>query len=161
MNVECPACHGEGVSLTGSWCRRCGGSGYVPAPAPKATAASMLVLDYAGRVLLLRRSTTDLWRPGSWDLPGGRRDGRESIKRTAIREAREEAGIISWNLEQVGTLRNGQHAVFQALTWRNMQKRGIRLSHEHDAYRWVAAAYGNWPAEPLVPGLKPLLTRLM
>jgi ADP-ribose pyrophosphatase YjhB (NUDIX family) len=53
---------------------------------PSACAA---VLDAAGKLLLQRRADN-----GFWGLPGGRMDPGESIEHTAVRETREETGLI-------------------------------------------------------------------
>ena len=50
--------------------------------------ATILVLDDAGRVLLMRRSDT-----GHWGLPGGGAEPGSSFARTAIRELAEETGL--------------------------------------------------------------------
>ena len=51
------------------------------------------VTDPSGCVLLLRRSLTDPWRPGFWNLPGGKQDPGETPRQTAARELAEESGI--------------------------------------------------------------------
>lgn len=60
--------------------------------APKANslipAASAVVADHEGRVLLHRRTDNALW-----SIPGGAMEIGESISETAIRETREETGL--------------------------------------------------------------------
>ncbi|HEV2661354.1 MAG TPA: NUDIX domain-containing protein [Ktedonobacteraceae bacterium] len=60
--------------------------------APKANsivpAASVIVTDDEGKILLHRRSDNDLWA-----LPGGAMEIGESIAETAIREVKEETGL--------------------------------------------------------------------
>ncbi len=51
-------------------------------------AASALVIDRAGAILLHRRSDN-----GFWALPGGTMETGESILETVIREVREETGL--------------------------------------------------------------------
>jgi 8-oxo-dGTP diphosphatase len=50
-----------------------------------------VVVWKGGRVLLIRRAKEP--RKGQWSLPGGRQELGESVRDTAIREIREEAGI--------------------------------------------------------------------
>jgi 8-oxo-dGTP pyrophosphatase MutT (NUDIX family) len=74
-----------------------------PAPAARLSATVMLLREAAGRleVLLQRRSAT-LWYGGSWVFPGGSVDAGDgdlaqdlagAVRRAAIRECQEEAGI--------------------------------------------------------------------
>lgn len=60
--------------------------------APKANtiipAASAIVTNHEGKILLHRRSDNDLWA-----LPGGSMDIGESISETAVREVKEETGL--------------------------------------------------------------------
>lgn len=59
------------------------------------TAARVLLLDRDGRVLLFRGC--DPGRPGGgewWFTPGGGRDPGESAKECAVRELREETGLV-------------------------------------------------------------------
>jgi ADP-ribose pyrophosphatase YjhB (NUDIX family) len=60
------------------------------APAPNAIvpAASAVVINDAGEVLLQRRVDNDLWA-----LPGGTMDLGERIAETVVREVKEETGV--------------------------------------------------------------------
>ena len=55
--------------------------------------AHTLVLNANGEALLLRRANTGLM-DGRYALPGGHRQAGESVRACAIRECREEAGIV-------------------------------------------------------------------
>ena len=59
-----------------------------------AATASVIVLDAAGRLLLQRRSDD-----GTWGLPGGYVELGESVEETAVRELREETGLVARSLE--------------------------------------------------------------
>ncbi|MFB6890376.1 NUDIX domain-containing protein [Kitasatospora sp. NPDC056327] len=67
-------------------------------------AASVVVVDDAGRVLLQRRTDN-----GMWALPGGRMDLGESIAGCGIRETREETGIDIEITGIVGTYTDPRH----------------------------------------------------
>ncbi|MGW2667162.1 NUDIX hydrolase [Streptomyces sp. NPDC001272] len=67
-------------------------------------AASAVVVDDGGRVLLQRR--TDI---GMWALPGGRMELGESIGECAVRETYEETGIVVEVTGIVGTYTNPGH----------------------------------------------------
>ncbi|KJY35098.1 NUDIX domain-containing protein [Streptomyces sp. NRRL S-495] len=67
-------------------------------------AASVVVVDDAGRVLLQRRTDN-----GMWALPGGRMDIGESLAGCAVRETREETGIDIEITGIVGTYTDPRH----------------------------------------------------
>jgi 8-oxo-dGTP pyrophosphatase MutT (NUDIX family) len=57
--------------------------------------AAVIVHDReAGRVVLLRRGPHAKFAAGLWDLPAGKNDPGESIAATAVRELREETGLV-------------------------------------------------------------------
>lgn len=76
--------------------------------APKANnlvpAASAIVVDGDGRVLLQRRTDN-----GMWALPGGKMELGESIGECAVRETLEETGITVEIVGIVGTYTNPGH----------------------------------------------------
>lgn len=57
------------------------------------TVARTMLFDEDGRLLMLRRSKDDVFRPGELDLPGGGIDDGEEVVAGALRETLEEAGI--------------------------------------------------------------------
>lgn len=59
-----------------------------PKPNSLVVAASAVVTDDQGRILLQRRRDNDLWA-----LPGGAMDMGESLPGTAVREVKEETGL--------------------------------------------------------------------
>ncbi|HEY1691576.1 MAG TPA: NUDIX domain-containing protein [Polyangiaceae bacterium] len=64
-----------------------------PSQAEPVTAVGAVVLDGAGRVLLVRRG-----RPpgaGSWTLPGGHVEPGEGLRDAVVREVLEETGIAA------------------------------------------------------------------
>ncbi|CAL9302676.1 NUDIX domain-containing protein [Streptomyces sp. SudanB91_2054] len=67
-------------------------------------AASAVVADDEGRILLQRRVDN-----GMWALPGGRMEIGESLPDCAIRETREETGLDVEVVGIVGTYSNPRH----------------------------------------------------
>lgn len=69
-------------------------------------AASAVVVDEQGRILLHRRSDNDLW-----SIPGGAMEIGESIAHTAVRETREETGLEVRPLYVVAVYSDPGHVV--------------------------------------------------
>ncbi len=68
---------------------------YYPQPPCRAIRSVKLVIsNRAGEYLLLRRAAADRNRPGTLDLVGGGVELLESPRQAAIREVREELGIM-------------------------------------------------------------------
>jgi ADP-ribose pyrophosphatase YjhB (NUDIX family) len=78
--------------------------------APRATrvvpAASAVVTDEDGRLLLGKRTDNNLWT-----IPGGTMKPGETIAETAVREVKEETGIDVEVVSLVGIYSNPQHVV--------------------------------------------------
>ena len=78
--------------------------------APKANrlvpAASGVVTDHAGRVLLIRRTDN-----GLWTIPGGAMEPGEDIATCCRREVLEESGVEVEIVRLVGIYTNPQHVV--------------------------------------------------
>jgi ADP-ribose pyrophosphatase YjhB (NUDIX family) len=76
--------------------------------APKANrlvpAASAVVVDEAGRILLLKRTDNEYW-----SIPGGSMEPGESIADTIVREVREETGIEAEVERILGVYSNPRH----------------------------------------------------
>lgn len=77
-----------------------------PRPNRLIPAASAVVADEAGRILLARRTDNDLWT-----IPGGAMDPGESIAETAVREVKEETGLDVEVVSLVGIYSNPRHVV--------------------------------------------------
>jgi ADP-ribose pyrophosphatase YjhB (NUDIX family) len=69
-------------------------------------AASAIVVDEAGRILLIRRSDNALW-----SIPGGAMEVGERIADAAVREVREETGLEVVPEAVVGIYSNPRHVV--------------------------------------------------
>ncbi|MBQ0947640.1 NUDIX domain-containing protein [Streptomyces sp. RK76] len=75
-----------------------------PAANSLVPAASAVVTDDAGRILLQRRVDN-----GMWALPGGAMNIGESLPECAVRETREETGLDVEVVGIVGTYSNPRH----------------------------------------------------
>jgi 8-oxo-dGTP pyrophosphatase MutT (NUDIX family) len=77
-----------------------------PKPTRIVPAASALVTDQDGRILLQRRADSGLYA-----LPGGMMDLGESLPQTAVREVREESGLDVEITGLVGTYTDPLHVI--------------------------------------------------
>lgn len=77
-----------------------------PPPNSLVPAASAVVTDDQGRILLARRRDNTLWT-----IPGGAMEPGESIIETAVREVEEETGVRVEVTGLVGIYSNPRHVV--------------------------------------------------
>ncbi|WP_405777076.1 NUDIX hydrolase [Streptomyces sp. NBC_00859] len=77
-----------------------------PKPDSLVVAASAVVTDDRGRILLQRRRDNDLWA-----LPGGGMDMGDSLPGTAVREVKEETGLDVEITGLVGTYTDPRHVI--------------------------------------------------
>ncbi|MEU9793093.1 NUDIX domain-containing protein [Streptomyces sparsogenes] len=77
-----------------------------PEPNSLVVAASAVVTDETGRILLQRRRDNGLWA-----LPGGGMDMTESLPGTAVREVKEETGLEVEITGLVGTYTDPRHVI--------------------------------------------------
>ncbi|MFE3775602.1 MULTISPECIES: NUDIX domain-containing protein [unclassified Streptomyces] len=77
-----------------------------PEPNSLVVAASAVVTDESGRVLLQRRQDNDLWA-----LPGGGMDMGDSLPGCAVREVKEETGLDVEITGLVGTYTDPEHVI--------------------------------------------------
>lgn len=106
--------------------------------------ASGLILNSAGEILLVRRSETDDFLPGIYELPGGGTDYLEDPVAGLIREIKEECGIevkvlhpltcFSFEMRHEGV---DKHTV-EIIYWCEFAgNQDIKLSFEHSDFKWV------------------------
>src|SRR5919199_1450446 len=77
-----------------------------PEPNSIVPAASAVVVNDAGEILLQRRTDNDLWA-----LPGGTMDVGERIAETAVREVKEETGLTVEVSRVVGIYSDPAHVI--------------------------------------------------
>jgi 8-oxo-dGTP pyrophosphatase MutT (NUDIX family) len=77
-----------------------------PKPNSMVVAASAVVTDEEGRILLQRRRDNDLWA-----LPGGGMEMTDSLPGTAVREVKEETGLEVEITGLVGTYTDPRHVI--------------------------------------------------
>jgi 8-oxo-dGTP pyrophosphatase MutT (NUDIX family) len=116
------------------------------------------------RVLLLQRGPEGKFAPGLWDLPVGKCDPGEAVTDTAVRELREETGLVvapdDLSVAHIVHGRRGVESpngfltvVFATERWSGEPVN--REPHKHAELRW-------WPAgalpEQAVPSMREAVT---
>ena len=99
-------------------------------------AAGLLVAEH-GRVLLQLRAGW-VHQGGTWSVPGGAREGRESALTAALREAEEELGIdptaVDVRSRHVAECGGWTYETVLAVPARALETQDLP---ESDAHRWV------------------------
>jgi 8-oxo-dGTP pyrophosphatase MutT (NUDIX family) len=117
---------------------------------------SCIIIDNKDRVLVLLRGSTDPWKPGWWDLPGGHLDGNETPIEGATREASEECGLTVRNLQKIATKPMGRIVKYffatrdydGTITLEPNPETGVT---EHDEYKWMSIEELSDIRESIVP----------
>ena len=115
---------------------------------PFSLAVKAVIVDPAGRCLLIRRSAANLHFVGTWEWPGGKVDPGEDFASAVIRETREEtsleveitglAGVTHFEMPKV-------NVVLLCMEVRAVRGE-IKLSDEHDQFMWVPLSeLDRWP----------------
>lgn len=105
-----------------------------------------LVLNKKKEVLLIKRSKSDSYMPGKWELPGGKLDAGQDISNALEREILEETGLAVLLTDKVAywhskILTQGKYKGLPYIVLIGLAKSvggSIKLSAEHDDYAWVS-----------------------
>lgn len=76
-----------------------------------------------------------------WELPGGRMEFGETAEETLIREMKEETGLTVKPIKVLDTWNSvrGDHQITGIIYYCQAEEYEVKLSSEHDDYKWVAA----------------------
>jgi len=99
-----------------------------------------ILIKKGSKFLLLKKSAGDKNDPNRWDLPGGGIEFGEQPFETALREAKEEAGIrvkITKILNVWAMPYNKQWSI-ELLAQGKYLGGKVKLSKEHSGYQWVS-----------------------
>lgn len=113
-----------------------------------AVAVKALIL-HEGTVLLLKRRSNDVHKPGRWDIPGGRLATGENPISGLERECLEEAGLQVTVVAPVGTDHfvrdDGQTITMIIFLCESSNAAHIQLSEEHVEFKWVPLTKEQMP----------------
>jgi 8-oxo-dGTP diphosphatase len=92
-----------------------------------------------GKVLLIKRRSNDIHKPGGWDIPGGRLELNEDPYTGLIREVKEEVQLEIEILFPIDihyfTRDDGQQVTLMIFCCKPLSTK-VTLSEEHTEYRW-------------------------
>ena len=92
----------------------------------------------AGRTLLVRRASWDTMG-GRWELPGGKVDRGERVRKALAREVEEETGLMLASIRLANTrdMVSPRGRKVREYLYEANAIGAVTLSHEHDDHVWV------------------------
>ncbi len=126
--------------------------------------AKLALVHWDAIVVILRDDIPGIPDPAMWDFAGGARDGAESPAETALRETREELGLVLSEDRLIWSCREerevGRSVWFFAAEITEEELGTIRLGDE--GQRWQLMPIGEFLSHPLaIPSLKRRLRRFL
>jgi 8-oxo-dGTP diphosphatase len=126
---------------------------------PFTLSVKMVLRDPAGRCLLIKRSAASKNHAGLWELPGGKVDPGETFDESVIREVSEETGLTVQLDGPVGS--GSSDAKVKTIVYLFLEGHcadvNVRLSEEHDEFRWVTLPELISMADKVSPQFLPFL----
>lgn len=100
-------------------------------------AAGCIIFD-KNKVLLLRRSANETSQHGLYELPGGKQENGESLVNTAITETKEESGLSVKIIKKLEPhIDHEMKKIYHGYIANIEGENHIKLSEEHDEYKWI------------------------
>jgi len=134
----------------------------------KTIVAGKAVIIENEKVIVLKRSSDDNFRPGTYDLPGGKVEHGENPILGLKREVEEEIGLM---INVIAPTRIWDFVIDDTHTigityFCRLIGGSEKLSHEHDGYEWIKLSeiekkdLPKWLKEDIVTVMKRLKDRL-
>lgn len=102
---------------------------------------SIIITNSQGQILLLKRSPDKKWYPAKWDIISGKIKNGEDPEKCLKRELLEETGIENYEKMENKppyVYQEGKNKWLIHPYYCNVNQNRIRLSAEHNAYKWIA-----------------------
>lgn len=109
---------------------------------------------------MIQRRPTDVHKPNTWDIPGGRLDWGEDPYEGLKRETREEVTLeieIKFPLDVQYFTRDDGQRITMLIFLCIPQQTKVRLSEEHIAHQWVPLTA---PSAQFPEWLRPVVERV-
>lgn len=111
-----------------------------------------IIIDCNGELLLLRRANYIKRYGGKWCIPGGNIDSNESSEESALRELREETGIIIDKPVFLTVYKYTTGETSDIYYKQISVKPEVKITREHAQYKWVHIVelnkyMGKWAGE--------------
>lgn len=118
------------------------------------------VIEDRGKILVLRRAPSMIYKPGAWDLPGGHLAANETFEECLAREVAEETGLtIEIDRLLCANKAPGPYMQLIFACRRSGDARDVTLqAHEHAQWRWTTRAELAQLGE-LIPYLDQIIAR--
>lgn len=118
------------------------------------------VIEERGKILVLRRAPSMIYKPGAWDLPGGHLGANETFEEGLAREVAEETGLTI-EVDRLLCANKAPGLYVQLIFACSLSgaARDLKLqAHEHAQWRWTTRAEIAQLSE-LIPYLEQIVAR--
>ena len=120
------------------------------------------VIEDRGKILVLKRAQSMIYKPGVWDLPGGHLAANETFEECLAREVAEETGLtVEIKRMLCANKAPGPYVqLLYACRLSGTQREVTLQTHEHSQWCWVAVSEIAEMGE-LIPYLDQIIARGM
>jgi len=120
------------------------------------------VIEDRGKILVLKRAPSMIYKPGAWDLPGGHLAANETFEECLAREIAEETGLTVEIDRMLGANKapGPYMQLLYACRLSGTQREVTLQAHEHSQWCWVAVSEIAELGE-LIPYLDQIIARGM